>query len=289
MRTRLVRVRDISESDDAAWRRLASRALEPNPFVEPGFLGLSSRHFDGYADARLVIAEEGGEFKGLLPIAHFAWRRIPPRRVASTRSYPTAVCTLETPLLDPDEPTETVDVLMGALSRAARDEGWPGIVSFEQISGDGVVAQSLRGVCQRRRLPVFVKDSWERGSVSRSGEWVNPVQGKRRREIERRMRQLAKATGLDVTIVDRSQDPEVAEEFLQMEMAGWKGNDDRGRAFGRFPDTAAWFREWHEQWARAGRLIVLSLNGVQNQWRCSTSSVPETASSASESPMMRNS
>jgi hypothetical protein len=152
-----------------------------------------------------------------------------------------------------------MDALMEKLGRAARYEGWPGIVSFEQISSDGPVHESLRRVCAERRLPVFEKDSWDRGMVSRGGEWATPVQGKRRREIERRQRLLAKESGAEVTLVDRSQDPTVVEAFLEMEMSGWKGREE-GRAFARFPDTAAWFREWHRRWAASGRVIVLSLD-----------------------------
>ena len=44
-----------------------------------------------------------------------------------------------------------------------------------------------------------------------------------------------------------------------MEASGWKGRE-RGRAFARNPDTAAWFGEWHRRCVDAGRLHVLALN-----------------------------
>src|ERR1035437_2106140 len=91
MKSRLIRVRDISMSDEDNWRRLAERAVEPNPFAEPDFLLLSSQHFKDYAEAMIVVAEEGGEFRTVLPIIKTIKRRNPPRNVAETRGYPASV------------------------------------------------------------------------------------------------------------------------------------------------------------------------------------------------------
>jgi len=259
MRTRLVRVRDVSTDDEEAWRRLGERAIEPNPFAEPDFLVLSARHFTGYSDTRLVIAQEGTEFLGVLPIVGFTGSRLPPRRIATTDGFPTAVSGLHTPLVDRTGPDAVVDALMGRLHQAAKSEGWPGIVLFEGLSADGPVAESLRRVCADRRYPVVVKDVWERATVSRSGGWENPVDGKRRREIGRRKRLLAQEGGGEVTMVDRTHDPAACADFLAMEMTGWKAKQG-GRAFARNPDTKAWFEEWHHLWVDAGRLTVLGLN-----------------------------
>jgi CelD/BcsL family acetyltransferase involved in cellulose biosynthesis len=259
MKTRLVRVQDISPDDEESWRRLGERALEPNPFGEPDFFLLAARHFPGYADARLVIAHEGSEFTGVLPVAAFDRPRMPPRRTANTAGQPKAISGLQTPLVDGTDPDRTIDALVGALGDAARHEGWPGILLFDEIGSDGPVAESLRRVCEARRCPVFVKDSWERGTVSRAGQWSSPIDGKRRREIGRRRRLLEEAEGAEVALVERSQDLAACEDFLQMEMAGWKGRD-RGQAFARFPALAAWFRDCHRRLVDGGRLTLLQLN-----------------------------
>ena len=148
---------------------------------------------------------------------------------------------------------------MGALGRAARHEGSPGIVLFDEIGSDGPVAESLRRVCEERRFPVYVKDSWERGTVSRAGQWANPVDGKRRREIGRRRRLLADNAGEEVALVDRSLEPTACDDFLEMEIAGWKGREG-GHAFARYPNMAEWFRDWHRCLVAAGRVTLLSLN-----------------------------
>ena len=77
MRPRLIKVRDISKDDEASWRRLAERAVEPNAYGEPDFIHVSSRHFEGYANATLVVAEEGSEFRAVLPVASIRSRRLP--------------------------------------------------------------------------------------------------------------------------------------------------------------------------------------------------------------------
>jgi CelD/BcsL family acetyltransferase involved in cellulose biosynthesis len=256
---RVVKLDSLSSSDEESWRDLASRAGEPNPYFEPDFLSLSWRHFPGYAKTTLVIAQEGSEFKGLLPLVNVERRRMPPRTVARSRDYPTGVSSLCTPLVDRACVDLAVGALLQGLESAAKHEGWPGIFSFDRIGDDGPVAQSIRSTAASLGYPVFVKERWVRGTVSRTGKWDKPVDGNRRREIGRRRRLLEKEAGAELTVVERSSDPAAVDDFLRMEASGYKGQEG-GLAFSRTPETAAWFREWRQRWAKAGRLVMLSLN-----------------------------
>jgi hypothetical protein len=258
MKTRLIKASDISSEDEARWRSLAERALEPNPYAEPDFFLVSSRHFEGYTHATLVVAEEGSEFRAVLPIAAIGKRRLPPRRVAETRSSPTAVFGVGTPLIDSSKPELSAGGLMEALGNAGKNDNWPGIVSLERLRTEGPVFGLLRTVCGERNLPFLIRDQWEYGVATRAGEWSNPVQGKRRKEIERRLRQLAKETGEEVTLVDRGQDPAAVEDFLKLEASGWKSGPGGG-AFALRPDTAAWFHEWSQRWGATDRVTALTL------------------------------
>jgi CelD/BcsL family acetyltransferase involved in cellulose biosynthesis len=259
MDTRLVRVTDISTRDEQAWRELATRALEPNPFAEPDFLVPCARHFPSYADTTLVVAEEGGAFRAVVPVVSFEKPRVPPRTLASTAGRPRAGRLLDTPLVDSSHTDEAVGALLDGLHGAAKEEHWPGIVAMDMAGIDGPVGASLHRMCAARGFPVFTKDPWERAIVSRAGRWANPLDGDRRREIGRRTRLLAKETGEEVSLVDRTSDPAVLDDFLKMEMAGWKGGHG-GRAFGSSQETTAWFGDWHRQWVHAGRLTVLTIN-----------------------------
>jgi Acetyltransferase (GNAT) domain len=258
MDTRLVTLKDISAQDERAWRELAARSLEPNPFFEPDFLVLNAKHFDGYAQSTLVVASEGSTFRGVLPIVAFEKPRIPPRMVTSTVGIPTAVRLLGTPLIDKGTPDEAMGALLDALRDAWMHKKWPGIVSLEKAGVDGPVMSCLQRMSHARSYPVFTKETWERGVVHRGGAWEHPVGKNRGLKIGQKRRALARDLGMEVTLVDRTLDPSVVEDFLVMEMSGWKAGET-GLAFGKDPAKVAWFHEWYERWSPSGRLVVLSL------------------------------
>ena len=258
VRTRLVRIRDISQQDEDAWRRLAGLALEPNLFAEPDFLMLYARRFEGYADAKLLIAEDDSEFRAVLPICRIIKSRMPPGKVARIRSVPGVggVSRLAPGRL-PSSPDQASGALVDALRRAAKSGDLPGFVLFDQIGGDGPVIESLRRACQERRCPIFVKDTWERGTVTRAGRWASPVDGRRRREFHERSA-CSKRHRREVVLVDRTSDPSAWTTSWR-----WKCRDGRavrGVGLWRSSHMAEWFREFTDRWIASSRLTVLSLN-----------------------------
>jgi hypothetical protein len=257
--TRLVHIRDISPADEWAWNALAERAIEPNPYFEPTPLLLAYRHFEGFSKTRILIAQEGTDFMGVLPIIGVERSRIPPRMTMTTRGHPTAINGLCTPLVDPTCVDQTIGVLLGGLRDGAKRGELPGILSFKRLNSGGPVADSLRRVSEALDFPFFTKETWVRGVVSRSGKWENPLSSSRRRDIERRRRGLARDAGVDVTVVDRTNDEDATADFLRLEASGWKGRD-HGSAFARDPQKVMWFQEWCAHWRAKGRLWVLALN-----------------------------
>lgn len=233
--------------------------MEPNPFFEPDFLTLASRAFDGFSKTRLLVASEGSEFRGVLPIIGVERTRIPPRLTMTTRGYPTMVSSLCTPLVDRTCVDRTIGALLDGLRNGAKRGELPGILSLKRIGENGPVIESLRREAGARGMPTFTKESWVRGMVNRTGRWESPVSGQRRRENARRRRVLARDSGRELSVVDRTLDPAAASEFLKMEASGWKGRDE-GTAYARDPAKVAWFHEWTDRWTKAGRLKVLSLN-----------------------------
>jgi hypothetical protein len=258
METRLVKVKDVSPRDEQAWRELATRALEPNPFFEPDFLLLCAKHFEGYADTTLVFAHEHDTLRGVLPIVRFDRPRIPPRMVATTGGQPTAVRSLGTPLVDSSCGDSAVGALLDALHDAAKSSGWPGILLLDKLSNDGPVVECLNRMCKARGFPVFTKETWDRGVVHRGGRWEDPFTRSRQRQIAKTRRNLVRDGEAEVTLIERTLDPRAADDFLVMEASGWKGREG-GLAFALDPNKAAWFREWCSRWAAIGRLVVLCL------------------------------
>jgi CelD/BcsL family acetyltransferase involved in cellulose biosynthesis len=269
MQTRLLALAGLSGADEQAWRALAEKAVEPNPYFEPDFLLLAARHFEGFAKTRILVAQDGNEFRALVPISGVERPRIPPRRVITTRGNPTAISCLSTPLVDRACVDEAIDALLMGLGEGATGDGLPGIIAFKRIGDDGPVARSMLRATGGRGLPVFVKDTWERGTVSRAGQWDSSLGESRRREIARLRRVLARRSENEVTVVDRTTDPDAVEDFLEMEASGWKGSG-HGSAFARDPATVAWFREWRDRWVASGRLFVWALNvgdvSIAMQW-----------------------
>ena len=65
--TRLISLSDLSDEQVDAWRRLAARAAEPNPFFEPEFvLPAAARSTDGRG--ALLVLERDGEWLACLPV-----------------------------------------------------------------------------------------------------------------------------------------------------------------------------------------------------------------------------
>ncbi len=94
--------------------------------------------------------------------------------------------------------------------------------------------------------------------VRRGESWEHPLSKSRERQIAKARRAIARQTGTEAKLVDRSLDQSVVEEFLVMEAAGWKGKEG-GSAFAKDGNKSAWFCEWYQHWAPTGRLIVLCL------------------------------
>jgi hypothetical protein len=259
METRLVGVQDLDREDLEAWNVLAERAVEPNPFFEPGFLVLAARHFDGFAGTRLLIASEGSAWRAMLAVIGVGRPRIPPRPCGTTSGVPTAISGLSTPLVDREHVDEATGALLDGLQREAKAGRLPGILSLNRVDEHGPVVAALRQSSAIRGMPVFTKETWTRGLVTRTGQWEQPVSPQRRSKNARRRRMLARDTGLELSVVDRTHDPTAPEEFLKLEASGWKGRG-HGTAFARDQAKIAWFHEWVDHWTQTGRVTLLALN-----------------------------
>ncbi len=265
-----------------------SRCAEPNPFFEPEFLILCAKHFESYAETTLVVAHESNVFRAALPIIGFEKPRFLPRSIAVTRGRPTAVRLLGTPLVDVSCADAAMGAILDALHRAADTQAWPGIVVMDKLGSDGPVMESLSHMCRARRFPVFTKETWERGMVWRDGKWENPLTRSRRRAIDSKRRALARDAGAEVSLRDRTLDPSVVDDFLRIEVEGWKGREG-GLAFAKDAATSAWFRELARPLVghRTPHCPLLVRRRGAHRHRDS-SCVPVPGSFASVGPMTRN-
>ncbi len=234
-RAGLERVRD-------AWKALAGRAAEPNVFYDPDF-ALPAIHALGHdADiaALLVWRSEGGDavLTGVFPfLIRKRWGV--PIGVGEAFVHPYAMSSA--PLVDRDAAEGTVAAFFDWLDR---DGAAPAAWLFRFLPEDGPVHEAIAMRAGSARLTrhgaygraVLEGDSLDGGYLDRA------IGSKRRKEYRRLRRKLAERGAVTAT---RADDPASVragvEEFLALEVSGWKG--ERGTAAALSPAIVQMFEE----------------------------------------------
>ena len=140
VRGRILDVAHLSPPDEAAWRDLAQRAVEPNPFYEPDCLIPAARHQTFGAEIQLVVAEDGDRFYGVLPIRHVSrWHKL---RYPIVTTQVRRMIYQGTPLIDAERGIEAARALLEALVQE-RGAGKSRVLALQELT-DGVVAEIFR-------------------------------------------------------------------------------------------------------------------------------------------------
>jgi CelD/BcsL family acetyltransferase involved in cellulose biosynthesis len=247
--------RGLSNRDVAAWNNLAERAVEPNPFFEPQFVLPAVEGFDDRSEVRLLTVRQGPELQFLAPLTKNRFWGHP--RLLTTWNH--TILYLHTPLIDAD-PSTGIEAWRLAL-RAMRRSAWR--ASITSIPADGPALAMLRLACDEGREWV-IDDLQERAFVQRRDSFADYAQhmsGRHRRELERRSRKLAAATGGPATTVDMT-DAGGVEAFLRLEVEGWKGK--AGSAVGSKRAVQQVFEAMGRNFREEGRLLVLGLRTQQD-------------------------
>jgi CelD/BcsL family acetyltransferase involved in cellulose biosynthesis len=256
-RTRFLQFSEITPGVVGAWRDLAGRAAEPNPFVEPQVVVPALAHLDGARwAAGLLTAWDGDRLDAVAPVAWplrlpVAGRGVglPAWEVLTTPYRP-----LGTPLVDAKRTTEAMDALLTAPPGSGRPAA---VLAIRYLGDDGPVAAALDAALAGRGQQAWRTKTYQRAVLRRdSGVPVDKDRRRRHRRIRRAREELDQRFG-GSRLVDRAGDPAAVEEFLRLEAAGWKGQ--AGTALACDPAHAAWFREVCAVLAAEGRLELLSL------------------------------
>ncbi len=255
MSSRILQVCEVGAEDERAWRDLAERAAEPNPFYEPDCLIPASAHQVFGNDIRLAVAELDGRFYGCVPF-----------RAASRWKFPYPILTsqvrrmngLGTPLIDPEMGVDAATALFKAL--AYERSALHGRIFVLDTSGaDGPVALYLREAARRLGFWLCAYETFDRGMLVRSDgpEYEKTVSYKSRRNLRRQMRLLGEAVGTQVDVVDRSKDLAGIDDYIALEALGYKSK--KGIAMSTVPGEPAYFKEMCSRFAASGRLRLLAL------------------------------
>lgn len=246
-------LRELDAEARAAWHSLADRAAEPNPFFEAGFT-LAAASCLEVEGVDLLVAADGGEWRGCLPVRSLGhWRRLPGRWLVAWRHL---YSFLGTPLLEAGSEAPALEAMLDAA-----DRGGPRILLLDWLGMEGPVARAATEVAAVRGGGAQVYGSFERATIERREEatYLDQMSKSRRKELRRLGRRLAEEVGGELTTVDHAGDPTAVDRFLALEQSGWKGR--QATAMASQPGHARLLHELWADFASRGRAELLSLEG----------------------------
>lgn len=231
------------------WRDLAGRGAADNVFFHPGMLLPAIDHLDpGIRIA--TVRDEAGRLIALAPVDAVRLGRVAP----AVRLWVHDFAALGTPLVD-----------AGALAAGALAivDGLPGEGSLvvPALPLDGAVAAALLDAAEAAGRPVAVLEAHRRAVLRRGphdDDFRAALPSRRRARFARQMRRLAD-TG--PVVVEATAEPDRVrarfEEFLALELRGWKGR--RGTALASSVATAAFARDVIFNRSERGTVRIASL------------------------------
>lgn len=283
MHIRLIPLSEVTDADAQAWHRLADHAAEPNVYLDPRFLVPARNRGQEAADLRMVIVQEGGEWLAALAVTtKNVARRVPLRAATTGGAFMTAHSDRHHPLVRAGREVEALEALLRGMSTV----GLPGLVQLQHFPAQGPLAAALAEIVDRtpvlvheRRREVAAFASRESTAVldvppAVDGVVTEPplswdhMRTDERRNMRRGVRGLARETGGPLELHDLSADPGAEDQFLDLQVAGWKGDAGRGGAAMRLdPVAERWFRAVTSGFRQDGDLLVVRLAaGGQTLW-----------------------
>jgi CelD/BcsL family acetyltransferase involved in cellulose biosynthesis len=247
--SRLLAIRDLTETQVGRWRELALQAEQPNPFFEPEFVlplaaTVSMR-------ASLLVAERDGEWIGAMPVRNTAaWHRIP---LPGTVSWRTHYTYLGLPLLRGDHAGIAARTLVEAGVRRPRYLG------LDLLDAAGPVTHALEESAFALGFSTTVLRRHERAALHRrpGPEDYVDLKPKHRRERRRQRDRLAEQLGSEIEAHDESGSDRAVADFLRLEASGWKR--ETGTAMSSLEGHGEMFRQICRQFDASGRLQMLVL------------------------------
>jgi CelD/BcsL family acetyltransferase involved in cellulose biosynthesis len=272
MNFRVLPLIDVDDGLLRAWKRLADRAIEPNPFHDPRFLLTSAAVRDDARSLQLALVERDSDLLGLMAFTvEKASQRWSVRAISTVGPFLAQLSDLRHPLIDPGNPVKVWETLLVGLRRTRL----PGLLQLENFPGDGPLAESLSAALSHLRIPMLERQRDERAHVWRvPGETVPDSRltfdlafssANTRKQRARLLRGLESAVGSPLTIEDLSSDTDAIEQFLDMEARGWKGDTTRGGHALRLIQQDHWFAEVAGAFRADDRLMVLALTDIDHR------------------------
>lgn len=206
---------------------LSNRALEPNIFFSGSFLAPAMPRLDDRA-IKLLTVRDVNEERTRLRFAMPLTIEKPSLGFGPTilRAWSTYDSPLGTPLIDRENPEQTIDDLLTAIIPG--NPHLPQILVFPNLRLDGAFTQKLRGVSLIRNLPIQEVDISHRPILENETDaddyLIQSISKHHFRELSRQARRLSEQGDLNYVVSRHSDDVRFAlEDFLHLENQGWKG------------------------------------------------------------------
>jgi CelD/BcsL family acetyltransferase involved in cellulose biosynthesis len=240
--------------DDAAWRDLAARAIEPNGYYLPDWTKAANGAADRAATGALIAQDAAGDLIGLLPVIS-CWRayRLPLPVLVSADPFRS----LDTPLLDRAAATRAA----AALIAQARDAGARALV-LRDVARDGEAVQAFTQALAAEGLALRPIRGWTRACLDATADadalLRDGLGSKKLKDIRRLERRLGDHGEVRFTVA-RAADAVAHgfDRFLALEDSGWKGRG--GTSLKQQPELATRLRTAAIELAARDQCEIISL------------------------------
>ncbi|MCB2049192.1 MAG: GNAT family N-acetyltransferase [Novosphingobium sp.] len=248
--------RDLVD-DVAAWDRLATEAVEPNPFLESWYLLPSLQAYDPQGHIRILRFDHGGKLAGILPVA--SQRRYYGKPIPHLSGWQHDNIFLGAPLVEAGREIEFWKALLGWSDRNA---GMALFLHLSQMSLDGPLMSALETVLATQAREGALVRREERAILSsgmNAAEYRAAVfSSNKRKDLRRRSNRLAELGEVRFEWQDDASDIERwCAQFLTLEASGWKG--EAGSAMVQDQAKRAVFTQSLTGAAERDRLLRLAL------------------------------
>ncbi len=241
-----------------AWRDLARRAIEPNPFFEPDFASTALMHLpESQRPVLAAVWQTAGDDPRARMIGLWALEQSRANLFGGVgRSWSFRHGALGTPLIDRLAAARSVDAML--LWLRARRLGRSTLV-MAQLACNGPAVRLIKERCGSLGLVWAELDPRARAVLAsedcRDEAPAHPASAKHRRELDRLARRLAEQGAVAFRSAWEPADiRHPIEWFLAMEQSGWKGR--RGTSFLSDVGDAAFLRVATRRLAHAGKCRV---------------------------------
>ena len=192
MRTRFLPLERLDQRDERAWRGLAERSAEANPFFEPEFVLPAARHL-GPRGGGLLVAEAGSEWVACIPVN----QHVTKLQVPVLSGWRTPYSFLGTPLV-----AEGAERELPRLLEEAQRGRLTGVTMLDQISRESPAWRAIEDSIGREEVVALVRRDFDRAAFAPTGRSPElPLSSRRRADLRRTRRRLEERLGGEVEMV----------------------------------------------------------------------------------------